>query len=176
MRIGLCLAMLLTIAAAPHKPVARSAPKPAPIAAPLPQFEFRGIRAGEPADPAALAKCGAGEKVECLETGVEMADAYLMGLTTTYYRGKLSGIEIFAKTIFFKKLTDAFTTKYGKPCKAEMPKVQNRMGASFDNIVLTWCFASGNLKAEMFGVDLDTSLITYEDRNQAPKPEPKVDF
>lgn len=95
---------------------------------------------------------------------------------TDVYQAKLSSLYMEAAQSAWPALREAFVAKYGEPCKTSVEPWRNAAGASFDNVVERWCFASGTLQLRQYGSRVTKTTATYLDSNQPPKVSPTVDF
>lgn len=186
---ALLFAGAAAVAAPPSRP---SSPRPA-VHAPssggasqsptpsLPVFEFKGVRAGEVVDTAALGlKCGKPDEDQ--QIICRGNDATVGGITNLLapafylYNGRLSTMIFVFDGSNYSTIAGALTAKYGEPCSTSHPEWKSKAGATFENTVMTWCFASGKLEAAEMSSRRDNSHLMYIDSNQPPPKAPKVDF
>lgn len=167
-------------------------------APPSPLFEYKGFRAGDVIPEERLARCRAepvGNKpsmadaidqlrkaaqgeglVSCVTRDPVIAGRPAISEVVNIHDGRLSSVRLRFSPENFPTVRDAFTSKYGQPCKLAVKTLGNAYGGKLDSPSYTWCFASGELVADLFYGDRNTSSAEYRDINQAGTPEPKVDF
>ncbi len=145
-------------------------------------FEFKGVTAGQSVDMSLLRDCvpnaTSPEETEC-----NIADGRVAGIDLVaapaiqLYKGKLATLSFLFAGPLFPTYSSAFEAKYGKSCRFEHPKWQNRAGATFDNTVVTWCFTTGELQLTEMSVQQQIGLVTYTDTlNKVPAASAKIDF
>jgi hypothetical protein len=143
---------------------------------PLPNFEFRGIVAGQAVDPAALKGCRRdAETVTCRSFATKVAGNDAAIESVEYTGGKLSALRILLDRSAYASVVEAFSARYGEPCSSSTDKWANAIGARLDNLSIRWCFLTGNLEARQIGPSLKYMAVAYTDANQ-PIPKPQVDF
>lgn len=77
------------------------------------------------------------------------------------YAGKVEAIDLKVKVRDFATVRQALSDKYG-PGKVKEDTVQNRMGAKFENVEVTWDTPNGDrIRIEQRGRKLDESSISY---------------
>lgn len=77
------------------------------------------------------------------------------------YNGKLHTIRIFFNSAYFDVVSLALTKKYGDGnFKSEV--IHNRMGATFENKIITWRRAGATLVATRYDDDINTSLVEFQ--------------
>ncbi|MHA0319032.1 hypothetical protein ACXY7D_11920 [Sphingomonas melonis] len=120
---------------------------------------------------------GAGQESCFRYYGAQIGTVPIMGLQTNFNNGHFILVSGTAVGSFFSDLADAFKAKYGAPTKTETEKWQNKMGATFDNTVLTWQFDDGRLELRAMGNMRDeTSFNFVSSDNLPPKQEQPVNF
>lgn len=123
------------------------------------RFEFQGFRLGDSIAIPAMAKgidctsqAGMSEVLHertCFERK-QIGDAQ----TTTMYtlmRERFASWYMSFKTEDWTDIRTAFELMYGPPTASRNEAVQNRMGASFTNTLLTWSFPEGRLTLQKMG-------------------------
>jgi hypothetical protein len=70
-------------------------------------------------------------------------------------------ILFYIHTNAFPNVTSGLIDKFGKP-KIKEEKVQNKLGASFSNLIMTWENSSSVITYEQRYTDLETSRLIYE--------------
>lgn len=147
-------------------------------AEPVPNFEYKDIVAGQPADAKALRRCTDKPDGRCsaMTFGGTLAGNIVDTQFVDYYGGKLSALMLIIDRKAFVSVVDAFTAKYGKPCASRVDTWANAAGARLDNQVYEWCFQTGKLEARQYGSRLTQMRVVYQDDNQPPSPGPKIDF
>ncbi len=131
-----------------------------------PVFEFRDIKAGEEVLPERLKGCKVAEIVKCTDAKPTFAGKAAFSIETSFYKGKLSKVEIVLKREDSVEAVRALRAKYGDPCSVS--------GTSFRPLYV-WCFATGKMWLEQ-NLGAGLSSIEYQDDNSPPKPAPKIDF
>lgn len=164
----------LLVAPVPHRAA------PAASSASRPVFEFKGLKAGEVIDPTPVADCSPPQPTG--EMKCDLKDSTIAGIrgltspTIYLYKGRLTSMVHLFNAEQFLTMLDAFTTKYGQPCSTAHPKWQNKMGATFDNTVVTWCFRTGKLEMSAMSIDRTYGDFSYTDVYKAPAKAATVDF
>ena len=145
----------------------------------LPNFEFKGVRAGEPADMSIMTDCKPDDGLtRCYGRDPNVAGVRLI-LAPSYYflNGKLSMMLFLFNAPQFSTMAQAFSTKYGPPCRTTHPKWQSKAGAVFENTVMTWCFRTGELELAAMSSSRDYGHAQYVDKVVKLPPKPAtVDF
>lgn len=146
-------------------------------APPLPDFEFRGIKAGVEVDITKMKGCTFSRNVfNCTTLGGEIAGQQIEAITFSFADQKLSMMLAVLPKAAFSDIVRAFTAKYGPACESTSETWANAAGAKFDNPTVRWCFGTGKLEARQLGSRLTEMQIVYADDNQ-PRPErPLIDF
>jgi hypothetical protein len=149
------------------------------IADPLPAFEFKGIRGDQTVeDPRSLGLnvCSHNKRANEWTCMPLMSVAGQRMVTVWRFRdGLLRLLKLDGTRSDYPALLDAFTQRYGAPCRSTVEKWQNAMGASLDNKVQTWCFSGGELELREIGDKISRTQATYVD-SQSLRPRTVVDF
>jgi hypothetical protein len=131
-------------------------------------FDFKGIALGSDIsviennpkfschninDPIADQTCA-------LEYGETIAGTLVNKLMLYYYDGKLHTILIKFDATNFSQVAEALKEKYGGG-NSKSERVQNRMGETFENRIVTWRKPGQILEATQFSGKLDTSSVMY---------------
>lgn len=176
---------LILCGAAVAAPAKRPASKPKQaVTASLATFTFKDAQAGVAMDPNLVGKCspssdGIPGKLDCRGKDSKVAGIDLiLAPSYDFYNGRLTSMLYLYNNngTDFLTFREAFQEKYGKPCKVETEKWQNKAGSTFDNAQITWCFKTGKLKLEQLGPSLDYGIVTYDDDYDAPSKETPKDF
>ena len=123
----------LPLSLAQAAPAVRKAPAAKVAPKPLPPFEFRGHRPGEP-KPSVI------EKVD------RIGDIHIWsGINYTYDETGLVEIIGFLGVGYVAQLRDAFILKYGKPQSTSQLKLINGRGVPFTSQTDIWRFREGTL-------------------------------
>lgn len=142
-----------------------------------PSFEFRGYAAGSEASAEQTKGCteDGPDVLSCVDGFVPVggASSFVMA---TLYKSRLSRLYVSSKQGNWPAIEQAFTAKYGKPCRQEVEDWQSAGGVKLKNIVEHWCFATGELSLRQYGGKLTETLAVYVDENKAPPKPAKVDF
>lgn len=108
---------------------------------------------------------GAGEchYVHSVDGGIEALNT-LGGANTRvwgvrYANDRIGAINVLLRSKDFDQVAAAFVEKYGKPTKRQTSKIQNRMGASFEQVELVWSIKSEVLSVVRFAGDLETMAV-----------------
>jgi hypothetical protein len=72
---------------------------------------------------------------------------------------------------WYSQIREMLVGKYGKPTREKASTIQNRVGASFDNITTEWDFQEGTLELNKRYGQIDTSWLTFIN----PAVELKID-
>lgn len=163
-------------------PAAR--PQPRATKAALPMFAFKQAVAGATMDPNLVGNCspssdGVAGSVECSGSDDVVAGISLLVAPTYYFfENRLTSMLFLYdnNSTNFLTLLEAFTTKYGVPCKTATEKWQSRGGITLDNSTATWCFKTGTLRLEQIGPQRDYGLVAYTDTHKAPTKSAPTDF
>lgn len=165
-------------------------------APPTKPFDYKGYVAGQLVEDGVLEKCrtkispelemslklaGVDSKDDddyeiCSDSSAKVAGVSVISEHIGFYKKRLSNVTILSDVIAFKTITDAMKQKYGPPCRSGVKRLQALTGAKVDSAYYVWCFASGEMTADMFYPDLKTSTIEYQDKHRLPASKPKVDF
>lgn len=141
-----------------------------------PVFEFKEFRAGEIIPAERLRRCkDEGSEITCFETRDRVAGVKASTFIHVYGE-KLSAVSALFDRDDYPAVALALRAKYGDPCENRSTKVQNRMGADFDNRIFVWCFATGELELREMVGKVSQSGFGYEDDNRPPAKAPTVDF
>jgi hypothetical protein len=167
-------------------------------AQPLPSFEFRGHRVGEPAPPAAEAppprlsltgprpvpspcvEAEYGQRV-CNDQSLEEVGQYVkrkmvggvpvLFLRYHYHEGALFKVDMSFGSGDFSAIREMLVGRYGPPASETTGTVQNRAGASFETMETTWRFAEGTLRLRMRYPSIDDAYMDFVD----PKVQARID-
>ena len=90
-----------------------------------------------------------------------IAGVAMKGLILFFYDGKLHRIMITFDSKEYSTVLDALTEKYGKPISAT-ERIQNRMGAEFENETNTWNKTEQTLKAQKYTGKITVSSVTFQ--------------
>lgn len=140
-------------------------------------FEFRGETTTTQVDMATKQGCSpVGLGRMCSNGLMSMGGVDDVYLGTSYYQGRMYGVDGIFGTEGFPTLLRAFTEKYGEP-KLSTATWQNRAGATFDNDIATWTFSDGTLTLKRLGGRIsDGSFSFVAPQNRPPAEAPTVDF
>ena len=75
---------------------------------------------------------------------------------------RLAEIDFKLKSREYSLVKAGLLGRYGKPSIEERDKVQNRMGAQYEDETLKWIFSNGEIELQRFFPDLDSSLLQYK--------------
>lgn len=89
-----------------------------------------------------------------------IAGAPIRVLVLYYYSGKLETISIAFDEKHFSQVAAALSEKYGQGTLTS-ETVQNRMGATFENRILSWRRGQATLEAKRYSGKIDTSSVMY---------------
>jgi hypothetical protein len=89
-----------------------------------------------------------------------IAGAPIGTLLLYYYDGKLQTISISLEAKHFSQVAEALKEKYGEG-NSKTETIQNRMGASFENRIVTWRKPGAILEAKRFSGKIDTSSVMF---------------
>lgn len=143
------------------------------LAAPLPSFEFGGLRASEPieADSPELTMCvGQPAKRYCKLTRPSFADIAIRYSNVVTHDGLLYGLFIGGDAADYSQAVEALKLKYGKPASTDL--FATTPGRQQFTRAATWRFAEGFLNIQM--VDGERQFLMTFGSNR--KTTPKVDF
>ena len=117
-------------------------------------YDFKGVELGAPATPEQLQsklniKCGAGggsRKAQICNGHVTIAEEsadlnLVIGESGIVERMWFKGL----RPESFTYVAPQLINKFGKPTKIEQGVIQNRMGASFEQVEYTWIDKNGNM-------------------------------
>lgn len=153
------------------------------VAQQLPQglqvFDFKGIRADQVVpNPRAIGLnvCSHDKRANEWTCMPGMTVANRFAVTVWHFKDDLlSSLEISGGRSDYSLFRDAFTERYGQPCRQTTEKWQNAMGASLDNHVAIWCFSTGELELREIGDRITSTEATYV-RGGFKQPKPQIDF
>lgn len=86
----------------------------------------------------------------------------VMSLKYKFFNGKLFSLDMALNFRQYSQIHDMLVGKYGKPTRIKAGTLQNRMGASFDNLTSEWDFKEGTLKFDMRFASVEMSWLTFE--------------
>jgi hypothetical protein len=133
-------------------------------------FEFKGIALGSD-----IATIEANPRFSCRNPSSPIADLVcslrygenetiagvpISALLLYYYNGKLQTISISLDSKQFPQVSEALKEKYGEG-NVKTDAVQNRMGATFENKILSWRKPGATLEAKRFTSKIDRSSVIY---------------
>ena len=134
-------------------------------------FEFKGIALGSeiaaiesnPRFSCRIANDPIADQVCSLRFGEKetIAGAPIGTLLLFYYNGKLQTISISFAAKDFLQVADALKAKYGEG-SAKTEAIMNRMGATFENRIVTWRKPGATAEAKRFSSKLDTSSVRFQ--------------
>lgn len=152
-----------------------------------PAFQFRGASIGEPIETRFpywaqgfrglnLPYCSQASKVanyySCEDPTIEtktgtftekkVGDVPVLWLKDFFLDGKLVSIDMIFKNRNFAEIKTMLEGRYGAASNARVEKVQNRAGATFDNIITEWKFKEGTLRLTMRYGNIDTSYLEFD--------------
>lgn len=134
------------------------------------ELEFKGIALGS-----AIATIEDTGRFSCRDPGSPIADRIcslkfneretiagvpIRVLALYYYSGKLETISIAFDEKYFSQVAPALSEKYGQGT-VRLETLQNRMGATFENRILSWRRGQATLEAKRYSGKLDTSSVMY---------------
>lgn len=100
-----------------------------------------------------------------------MADFYYRRLATLYWRFPHDE---------FSDIREGLIDKFGTH-KTQLARIQNRMGAQFDDEILIWSSETATLELSEYVTSLDNSAVTLQDddlsrsfKKHDPKPSPDI--
>jgi hypothetical protein len=79
-----------------------------------------------------------------------------------FYADALSMVSIRVQSGGFDTVTAALIEKYGKPNAVKTEALQTKIGATYQNITMTWRRSDSSIIATKFSGDINTSLIIYK--------------
>lgn len=145
---------------------------------PLPSFEMYGLRTDQVYDGRisfADNRCNISVRGEdfCRDlNGTTLGSAEINWIAAQFMDGRLQLIMGETTTANFRDLAHAFTTKYGEANQIEETEVQNRMGATFDNVTMRWRFSDGFLELIARQGQIDTSVFRFVPASSLKEPTP----
>lgn len=74
-----------------------------------------------------------------------------------YLAGKLMMAEATLPAFAFRDIVEGLTQKYGPPSTSATEILQNRMGATFQNEIVTWRRHNGEIRVSKYDRDLETA-------------------
>jgi hypothetical protein len=86
----------------------------------------------------------------------------VMLLSYKFFEGKLYSLDMAFHVNLYSTIREMLAGKYGEPTRQRASTIQNRAGASFENITTEWDFREGALKLDMRYGQVDTSWLTFE--------------
>jgi hypothetical protein len=97
------------------------------------------------------------------EIGIQkIGDIPIMQLSYSFFEGRLYSVDMAFGIKFYPEIRDMLIGKYGKPARVQTQNIQNRAGATFENVMSEWEFREGTLKLNMRFAKIDTSWLTFE--------------
>ena len=125
-------------------------------------FSFKGIRTGDDYESLAtkFGKCTGGKNPfyttdECL-VGKDTIAGVPATILLEFYGGKLAWISVHFNSDDFSTIFSALRSKYGNG-KIKENFLQNRMGATFKNIIVTWENQKDEMSLEKYAGDFNSS-------------------
>jgi len=127
-------------------------------------FELKGLRIGMPsAEAKALfptSMCPPiGGAMVCSVGTVSFGDATSARLSYVLLDNNVIDIYISLNETEFNGVVDALKSKFGMPSREENSIIQNRMGAKFENVTLSWTNGDISLTAERRNTSVDKSKV-----------------
>lgn len=157
----LALAMVLASCGG-HQQASKTADK-SEVEAPLPAFEFRGLKPDrttvkEAEKTKSVVWCSGFGKVDPHTTYCRFDKYSIGGISAgnsgvSFKDGKFDWFTIKYPTDSFEALLDQTTKIYGKPCSLTTEQLQNGFGAKFEGDEVNWCFAQGKLTVRRHAKD-----------------------
>ncbi len=97
----------------------------------------------------------------CFGTNVSLGNHNARNIMVLYKDDKVTGVSVSFSASAFEQIADAFILKYGKPTKVVESAVENRMGAKFRQMEMTWIGPDNDtqLQLTLRSTDLDTSSV-----------------
>ena len=141
----------------------------------LPPFEFRDIRANQPAPQS---RCEPMKRLNGLLCGLKGFN--VSGIPAEFPAAMYDdqGLFIFSFTTPIREwetVSAALAAKYGKPCKEGSNELTNGYGAKYQNTFSEWCFSDGKARFDRYGSKTTFSRFTFSTgRDNSTKPV--VDF
>lgn len=145
----------------------------APIvsAAQQPPLDFKGVPFGSSQDDLRQLALTAARSFNCIDKaadgwqlcvvdGISYAGAEAKKVHATYQDDRLIMVTVYAPSEAFSNIAAALAEKFGSPKSDERGKVQNRMGATFEQQILTWAPNGDYVAAHRFDDNLNTSKVT----------------
>ena len=84
----------------------------------------------------------------------------IQGLSYRFFESKLYSLWMFVDVRHYSQIREMLVGNYGKPTREKASTVENRAGASFDDIITEWDFREGTLKLRY--VQIDSSWLTFK--------------
>lgn len=94
----------------------------------------------------------------CKET---IADVPIKVFSLNFFDEILHSISLSFDQKNFSQVLTALTVKYGEP-KTKIENIQNRMGATFENIISFWNKQDATITAKRFSFDLENSIVLFQ--------------
>src|SRR5262249_25121635 len=91
-----------------------------------------------------------------------VGDVAVSSLRYKFYEGKLYTIEMRFHPNVHGNIRQMLIGKYGQPTNEAAQSIQNRLGATFENVVTDWTFNEGTLKLYKFDDRIDVGSLTFE--------------
>ena len=119
--------------------------------APLPAFEFRGLRPGvttyaESRRSLALHYCHDESGVEgCDLRDQSVGDVAALAASAVFQKGVLNAIQITYPSGAYSRLRQTVIATYGRPCEAGSEQLTDEAGVKRMSAVTYWCFRGGKL-------------------------------
>ncbi|MCF8083593.1 MAG: hypothetical protein K9M96_10890 [Deltaproteobacteria bacterium] len=104
-----------------------------------------------------------------------IAGAPIRLMTLFYTEGKLTNIWVVLKTDYFSQVLEALKEKYGNS-ETKKNHVQNKLGATFENVTYTWHEGRDEINATKYSIDLKTSTVSYVDQEAYNTFKKKLDL
>ena len=164
MRIRFCTAVAVLLLGQ-SLPVSADC-EPIPKSLTVKNFQLGGLKSCHP-DWSGLTGChnNPNGTVSCIETwrGREMtlAGQPLKSGFATYYRSRLAELKFTMHSGYILDAIPNMKTKYGAPGTVKENTVQNRFGASFQNMVITWTKGDVLITLKARDLEISRGSITY---------------
>jgi hypothetical protein len=122
-------------------------------------------------------KCGEGGKGGQVCNGpTSVAGVYARTNTVTSTEGVVTRISLTFSSRSFDTVEAGVLSKYGEPTKTEQNTVQNRMGATYQNVEHTWEGEGGRyIRLSKYAGSLDDSTLYFGTAEDTAKFAPKPD-
>jgi len=140
----------------------------------LPKFEFRDLRAGDPAPEKGCAKIGDGRRM-CVDQDIRIAGLWAKSMSVFYGYAGLEAVLLTVPKNDGPTLRSALVAKYGEPCRTRTNVMQNAYGAQFERETATWCFADGEADYRSISTKIDEASFYFSVPSKRPAA-PVVDF